>query len=223
MRGLKPLLYVAAAAATMAASFLLSRVAPEPMGWYLARSAGLLTYTLLSLSMALGLTMALRGSIPGLGKADVVRLHRGTTVIAFGLLAMHIGALLADRVVGFSLLNVVGFETATFRPAAVFAGSLAAWLMIGTTVAFARRRSLGPSAWRAVHRVSYAAWLLALVHGITAGSDSSGVAAQWLYLLTAVPLTGALIYRIARARAPQPARAKGARPRPSPQSMHTPG
>ena len=34
-------------------------------------------------------------------------------------------------------------------------------------------RHVGPRAWRAVHWASYACWALALVHGITAGTEAS--------------------------------------------------
>ncbi|HJN93183.1 MAG TPA: hypothetical protein QGF05_10750 [Dehalococcoidia bacterium] len=143
------------------------------------------------------------------------------TVIAFGLLALHLGALLADRVVGFSLLNVVGVDAATFRPAAVFAGSLAAWMMVGATLAFARRQSLGTATWRVAHRIAYAAWVLALVHGVAAGSDSGSAVVQWLYLLTAVPLTGAVVYRLARSTTAPASEKKKVPPRSAPPPVPT--
>ncbi|HJN93182.1 MAG TPA: hypothetical protein QGF05_10745 [Dehalococcoidia bacterium] len=77
MRRLMPLVWVVAAASLLGVSFVTARVAPEPIGWYIARSAGLLTYGALTLSMAFGLTIALRGSLPGLPRQTLFACTEG--------------------------------------------------------------------------------------------------------------------------------------------------
>ena len=60
----------------------------------------------------------------------------------------------------------------------------------------AQRDRIGHAAWRAIHWSAYAAWPLAVVHSITAGSD--GVA-PWMLVLTglsAFAVGTALFYRL---------------------------
>ena len=182
---------------------VLAGAGPESFSWFVARAAGLMGYVLLTLSVLFGVTIALRPSLPGISKAETVQLHRGASILAFGFLAVHMGALLADQYVPFSVGNLIGADPASYRPWAVLAGSLAAWLMLIATTAFAWRRLLGPVRWRWLHRSAYGAWALALVHGITAGTDSGAVTVQWLYVVSVLLVAGLVTFRLAWQRSGQ--------------------
>ena len=66
--------------------------------------------------------------------------------------------------------------------------------------------NIGQKAWRAFHYTAYLAFLLALVHGIMAGSDSASPAMRALYLLTGGTSVFLLLYGLL-AYAPRPPRA----------------
>ena len=172
--------------------------APGSVSWYVARSSGLVAVTLLTVSVLMGIGTSLRATLPGLGKADTVQMHRATSVLAFGFLIVHLGALLADRYVVISVGNLVGVEASPYRPLAVLAGSGASWLMLVAATAFAWRRLLGRDRWRWLHRAGYGAWALGLAHAAAAGTDSGIVAVQWLYLGSLLSVMALLSYRVLR-------------------------
>lgn len=181
------------------AAWVASALLPAEWNWYVIRSAGLVTYALLSLSTAAGLLVAAR--LPGAAAPAAFVVHRTLTRVAFAVLGVHLGAILGDRFVPFDVLQVLGVHWASYRPWAVWLGSATVWLLLVATAAFAWRRPLGASRWRALHRLAFVAWVLALVHGAGAGADNSAASTQWLYASTAVVMTGLLTYRILRRNA----------------------
>lgn len=187
---------VAPALLLAAVAWLAAGELPNAVNWYVIRSAGLVSYGLLSLTTALGLGLALRVNLPVLPKVDTLALHRGGTQLAFAFLAVHLGALLGDRFMSFSLAAIAGGAWGSYRPLAVWLGSLAAWLLLTATAAFALRRTLAAGRWRVWHRIAYAGWLLALIHGVASGADRDLPAAQWLYLSTGLAITGLLAFRL---------------------------
>jgi hypothetical protein len=56
------------------------------------------------------------------------------------------------------------------------------------------------TAWRRAHYLNFGVWLLALVHGLTAGADARTVWALALYALAAGSVSGLTVRRILRAR-----------------------
>ncbi|MCB0161390.1 MAG: hypothetical protein KDD83_24815, partial [Caldilineaceae bacterium] len=65
--------------------------------------------------------------------------------------------------------------------------------------------------WRAFHYLAYLAFVLALVHGLMAGSDSGLLAVRGMYLFTGVSVLFATYYRIFMAKA-KPAKARATAP-----------
>ena len=79
------------------------------------------------------------------------------------------------------------------------------------------RARLGHRVWRRIHYLSFAVFLLALVHGLFAGTDTPALWARVLYGSSGVALLGLTLYRLwaaARARRAQPAD-RPARPAPA--------
>ena len=57
--------------------------------------------------------------------------------------------------------------------------------------------------WRRLHMLNFAVWILALAHGITAGTDSDTSWAITVYLLASGSVAGACVWRLLRVyRAP---------------------
>jgi predicted ferric reductase len=66
---------------------------------------------------------------------------------------------------------------------------------------FYLRSRIGGRWWRRLHYLSFAVFVLSLLHGLFAGSDTPNLWAQLLYLATAGSLVGLTIYRIRRSLA----------------------
>lgn len=89
--------------------------------------------------------------------------------------ALHGVALLLDPVMHFTLPVVLVPGLAPWRPLAVAAGIVAAWLMLALAGSFHVRRRLTQRRWRLLHYLAFAAFAGAVGHGLTAGTDLRGM------------------------------------------------
>jgi DMSO/TMAO reductase YedYZ heme-binding membrane subunit len=165
--------------------------------WYVARAGGILAYVLLSGSVILGLLMSGRAKLPGWPRFAVEDIHRFVGLLAGTFIAIHVGALLVDGYMPFSLANILVPGTAPYRPVSVAFGVIAAELLVALAVTNRYRKALSHRFWRRAHYLSFAVWLLALVHGIAAGSDRATVWMLALYIGTASVIAGLTAGRFA--------------------------
>lgn len=156
----------------------------DPMiWWYVARAGGMIAWALLAASVLWGLALSTRllGDRPR--AAWLLDLHRflGGTALVFA--ALHVGSLIADSYVEFGAVDVlVPFATTTYRPTAVAWGIVSMYLLVAVQVTSSLRRHLSRRTWRRVHLASFPLFGVATLHGLTAGTDSTG---SWFRLVTA--------------------------------------
>ncbi len=194
----------------------MTALAHAPVAWYVARAAGLVAFGLLTLSVWLGLAMSTRLA-PRLQKR-LFGWHQTLAWTGLSMLGLHAGALLLDPTLHFGLPSVLVPFAAAWKPGAVAAGIVAGWLAAMLAVSFRLRRWIGQRGWRGLHYASFAAFLLALGHALTAGSDLKGINGPLLAALAAGPVVWLVFYRILAPRT-LGAPAKPASPmRPSPDS-----
>jgi sulfoxide reductase heme-binding subunit YedZ len=91
-------------------------------------------------------------------------------------------------------------------PAAV-GGVSAMWLAVLLPLSFRlkQRKRLSTGAWRSLHYLGYAVWVLALLHGLGAGTDTQSRPALALYAGSAALVTSALAWRLTGRRRAAPA------------------
>lgn len=197
--------------ALMALAAWLGR-APSPAAWYLARAAGIILYLLVwaAVVTGLGLTTTLFDRWPGRGM--VFSLHAFATNLTYGFLALHLLSLAADTTVRFSPQQLlVPFASGWREPwtgLGIVAGGLA--LLVGGS--FALKRVIGQRVWRALHWLTFPLYLLALLHGLGAGSDARTPWLGALYLATGSAVVLLASYRLLRAAPRTPAAGSAARP-----------
>jgi predicted ferric reductase len=170
--------------------------------WYLSRGSAFIAYFLLWLSMMFGtgITNKLSARWPGL--PSTTELHQYTSILGLFFGFFHGMILMADQYMHFSLAQVLlPFSTTTYRPFAVGIGQLSFYIMLMVTLSFYVRKKMGYKTWRALHFFSFASYTLTLIHGITAGTDSSTIVAQYVYLITGALLLFMISYRILVTRA----------------------
>ncbi|MDX6222321.1 MAG: methionine sulfoxide reductase heme-binding subunit [Frankiales bacterium] len=141
--------------------------------WFLTRAAGLVSLVLLTLTMALGVCSTSRS----IGSRHWPRflnqgLHRNVSLIGLALLVVHIGTAVADDYVSVRLRDVVLPVGGLYRPVWLGAGAAALDVMLLVSVTSIARFRLGHRSWRTIHWAAYAAWTLAVVHGLGTGSDA---------------------------------------------------
>jgi sulfoxide reductase heme-binding subunit YedZ len=156
--------------------------------WYLARAAGFGTLIVATITVVLGALASSRDA-RGAGNRDqhILRqlAHRSAGVVTLAMLGLHVVLLVTDRYVDLSLPGVLVPFTAGYRAFAVGLGTLTMYgLLVVALTGAVRGRLAGSSAgargWRAVHGAAYLVWLLAMGHGILAGTDTG---TSWAWLL----------------------------------------
>lgn len=140
--------------------------------WYTARSAGLLSWALVSASVLWGLALSSRIRTKLAGRPWILDLHRFLGGLAVVFTGIHVVSILADTYVSFSLVQVLVPFTSTWRPSAVAWGIVAAWLLVAVEVTSLLKQRMNKKTWHALHLMSYGVFLLGTIHGLTAGTDT---------------------------------------------------
>ena len=160
--------------------------------WYLARGTGVVSLVLLTLVVTLGIAGRSGRPAFGLPRFAVTAVHRNASLLAVVLLTLHVLTLLADPYAHLRLVDTVVPFTATYRPLWTGLGTLGLDLVVALVATSLLRHRLGVRAWRAVHWLAYAAWPVALLHGLGSGSDAGQ---GWLRAV-AVACTAAVLAAI---------------------------
>lgn len=148
--------------------------------WMLARAAGLVALVAASVSVSLG---ALGSTQPTRRPDDVDRrilrqmAHRSAGVVTLAMLTLHVVLLVTDSYVNLAVPGVLVPFTAGYRAVALGLGTLSAYGLLLLALSGATRGRLATSvravrAWRLVHGSAYVVWILAMAHGVLAGTDT---------------------------------------------------
>ena len=117
------------------------------------------------------------------------------------MVALHGGALLLDPTLHFGFLAVLVPGTAPWRPLAVAAGVVTAWLMLTLAISFRVRRRIGQRQWRLLHYAAFAGFALGLGHALTVGTDVRGGTGLVVAALAGGPVLWLTFARILMPRA----------------------
>jgi sulfoxide reductase heme-binding subunit YedZ len=170
-------------------------VTHDPTFWLLARASGFAAYILLTLSVLAGLAVKSR-PFRNVAAAAQTDTHRAFALAGLAMLVLHGAALVLDQTVRMPLYALVVPFASAYRPAAVAFGVLAAELMAVVYWSFSLRRRIGVRNWRRLHWLTYAVFLGATVHGLTAGTDTGRGWAAAVYLGAAGSVVAATAWRI---------------------------
>src|SRR5262249_227234 len=145
--------------------------------WYVARSAGIVAWTLLTASVLWGLTMTtdfMRGHVK---RSALLDLHRYLGGLAAIFTGVHVAAILTDTYVHFTLTSVLVPFTRSWHPVGVAWGIAGAYLLLAVELTSLARAQLPRRLWRAIHFASFPLFIVATVHGLSAGTDAH----SWLF------------------------------------------
>lgn len=165
----------------------------DPTFWIVARSSGLVAYLLLTASVLAGIVLKSRPFGKALKPVSVTDLHRFLAALGLGALAVHGTSLVLDSTVAISPVALVVPGLVPYRPLWTALGVVAAEVTLLVYLSFSQRKRIGARAWRRLHWLTYAAFALATVHGLAAGTDT---ARPW-----ALPFYGAAVGAVLAAAA----------------------
>jgi methionine sulfoxide reductase heme-binding subunit len=140
--------------------------------WFATRGAGIVSLLLFTGVVLLGILGAGRWQRPGWPRALTGGLHRNVALLSVVFLGVHIVTAVLDPFTALGPLAAIVPFASSYRPLWVGMGVVALDLGIALVLTSELRKHIGVRAWRAIHWAAYAAWPLALVHGIGAGTDS---------------------------------------------------
>ena len=149
--------------------------------WYLTRASGVVALLLLTAGLVLGILGSVRWRSERWPRFAVVSIHRNLTLFVVVFVALHVLTTFADGYAPVGLKDAIIPFVSRYRPLWLGFGALAFDLLLALIVTSLLRVRIGYRAWRAVHWLAYAAWPLALVHGLAAGSDARFT---WLRIVT---------------------------------------
>lgn len=180
---------------------LFARVVQDPdtgtATWDASRAAGFASYLLLWLSVVVGVGLHMRFKPLGFALARALELHRITSALALSFLVAHVLAIIVDPVVDFSWVDGFVPFTSSWRPFEVGIGTIGQWMLVLVLASTALAGNMPYSTWKKLHYLSFPAYLLALVHGLMSGSDTSQFPAVMLYAMTASTVAFLLVLRVA--------------------------
>lgn len=162
--------------------------------WYLARSSGFVAYVLLWLAMVFGLLITNKFAQLWPGGLVAFDLHQYTSLLGLAFALFH--ALILLGTTHYTPLTLlVPFASVNHAAVWVGLGQLGLYLMASVGLSFYARKQLGRQAWRRIHFLSFAVFLLALLHGIGSGTDSASAWATGLYWVSGASVLFLTIYR----------------------------
>jgi DMSO/TMAO reductase YedYZ heme-binding membrane subunit len=140
--------------------------------WYLARGSGLAALIVLTLSMVLGVVTSVRWTNPRWPRFVVELLHRNASLVAVGLVAVHIATVVIDGFAPIGWKDTVIPFLSPYRPVWLGIGAVASDLLVVILATSLLRHRIGHRTWRWLHWFAYLCWPLVVVHGLATGSDT---------------------------------------------------
>jgi DMSO/TMAO reductase YedYZ heme-binding membrane subunit len=185
--------------------------------WVLLRAAGIASFLMLFLSVAWGLVATTSIVTKRVSKPSANLFHAFVATTGLALLVVHLGLLLVDGFMPFSLASIALPMASDYRPLAITAGVVAMYAVVTVVVSSWLRRSIGTRWWRRLHVLAVPAFTLAHAHGVFAGTDTER---PWMFALYAASALVVVFLVLVRGftygyRPPRPAPATAVAARPT--------
>ena len=152
--------------------------------WDIARAGGVVSWALATLAVIGGLQLSTR-LVRRPAPAWVLDVHRFVAGLSVVFLGVHVLGLAADNFISFGVVDFLVPFASNYKPAAVTLGVIAMYLLLAVEITSLLMRRIPRRHWHAVHLSSYVIFVVATVHGLTAGTDRHNALFQWACLLTA--------------------------------------
>src|SRR4051812_42169861 len=169
--------------------------------WYISRVSAFVAFGLLWLSLLAGLGITSKLSRLWPGMPGSLELHRFTGLLGIGFGLVHALVLLGDKYMNYTLGQLlVPFMAGDYRAEWVGFGQLSFYLLVVVAFSWYVRDRLGVHAWRLIHMLSFALFLMVLIHGLKSGTDSGTLWASALYWGSAASVLLGSLYRVMAVR-----------------------
>lgn len=191
----------------------------QHLWWLASRSSGIVALVMLTATVMLGLMLGgkisqrlpkglarLLGAEPRL----ISKAHEQLSVAALIAIGVHGVTLLGDTFIHPTLGQIAIPFTIGYRPLATGIGIVAGYIAAALGLSFYARKRIGVQTWRKLHRFTIVAYVMSVIHMITAGTDGTSPWLRTPVLASAALIAVMFAARMASARR-GPASARAAR------------
>lgn len=165
--------------------------------WYLSRATAFVSLSILWISMALGLGITNKMARLWPGAPAAFAIHEYVSLLGLAFALFHALILLGDHYINFTVAQIfTPFSTVDYRPFWVGVGQLGFYIWLIVALSFYIRSFIGQKTWRVIHYLSFAMYMMGLLHGIFSGTDTGADWAQTYYWVSGGSLLFMLMHRI---------------------------
>jgi predicted ferric reductase len=153
--------------------------------WYVARSGGIVAWTMLAFATFWGIALAGRLLGPKPRPNWMQDLHRFAAGLAVVFTGVHVLGLVADSYVHFGPTQVLVPFTGDYHPTAVGLGIIGMYLLLAVELSSLARKHLSKRVWKGIHMLSFPLFAFSTAHLLMVGTDRTNL----LVRMTVVALT----------------------------------
>ena len=164
--------------------------------WYLSRASGIVSFTILWVSMALGLGITNKMARQWPGAPSAFAIHQYTSLLGLAFAIYHGLVLMGDHFVDFSLPRLLLPFSIAYETFWVGLGQVCFYLWLLVVVSFYIRQRIGQKTWRMIHYANFVIYIMAFLHGVRSGTDHDVQWIAWYFWLSGASLVLLLVYRI---------------------------
>jgi hypothetical protein len=181
----------------LVANFMYSFSGEAPkIYWYLSRASAIVSYTILWVSMALGLGITNKMARLWPGAPSAFAIHQYTSLLGLAFAIYHGLVLMGDHFVDFSLPRLIIPFTIAYETFWVGLGQICFYIWLLVVMSFYIRQRIGQKTWRMIHYANFVIYGMAFLHGIRSGTDSDIQWIAWYFWLSGATLVLLLAHRI---------------------------
>jgi methionine sulfoxide reductase heme-binding subunit len=166
--------------------------------WFTTRAAGVVSLLLFTAVVVMGQLTRLRVDSANWPRFLSADFHRNLSLLSLVFLVIHIVTAVVDPFTSLGIAPVVLPFGSSYRRFWLGLGTVAFEITLAVVITSLLRVRIGVRAWRAIHWLSYAAWPIAVVHGLGTGTDANS---PWLMGITIACVTAVLVVTVWRLRA----------------------
>jgi methionine sulfoxide reductase heme-binding subunit len=159
--------------------------------WFASRATGLAALLLFTTVVVLGALHGSRFATARWPRFAVADLHRNLSLLALVFLAVHVITAVVDPYAGLAWLDVVLPGVSAYQPLWTGLGAVAFDLVLALIATSLLRPRISARVWRAVHWSAYAAWPVAVGHGLGIGGADSRT--PWVLGITTACVLAAVL------------------------------
>lgn len=139
--------------------------------WYVIRSAGMVSFLLLYVSIFLGIAIRFPILKKIINPAYSLDIHRWISVQALFFALVHGMAGMWDKYINLSLKDVFIPFASSYEPGMMALGTIAMYLMVALIVSSYIKSRISYGLWRAIHSLNFFLYAFAIIHAIHLGTD----------------------------------------------------